>query len=220
MDKKHNNSFLSISSEEEEGEENEDSIGDKEIRENSEEHKIKNIFNKGNINLIKNNFDKKDVDKINKKEDEENNEYIVKLRNKLNNNTKKINDSKYLILPPPENELSDYNEKIDDNDEDNKYLVKLINPDNINIKTDNDIKETKSDNNIISINQNEILDKNWEIKYINQMLKKDMKDNSKQENSEKIKKFGGNKRGRQEDNQEENVKSKYSKISTKKKYGW
>ena len=35
--------------------------------------------------------------------------------------------------------------------------------------------------NIISINQKDILDKNWEIKYINKMLKKDMKESFKNE---------------------------------------
>ena len=85
--------------------------------------------------------------------------------------------------------------------------------------------------NIISINQKDILDNNWEIKYINKMLKKDMKEAIKKEeenqNDDKNKNIEGKKRKRDkkkneddDDIDEENIKSKYSKISTKRKYGW
>ena len=55
-----------------------------------------------------------------------------------------------------------------------------MNPDNISIKKNEDLDLNKdninNEKNIISINQKDILDNNWEIKYINKMLKKDMKE--------------------------------------------
>ena len=172
--------------------------------------------------------------KFNIKEKEKENsdkEYILKLRNKLANNTIKTKNKKMLILPPPENELTDKHLKesiSEDEDNENKGYIKLMNPDNINL----DIKESdlndniNKDKNIISINQKDILDQNWEIKYINKILKKDMKEafKNEEENDEKNK-MNNKKRKRDKNKNEdelndENIRSKYDKITTKKRYGW
>lgn len=225
MESKNNGSFLSLSSEEEKSD---DSNKDKN---NPKEQLYHNLFN---INIKSKNQDtKNDKDEINKN-------YILKLREKLNNNTTKIKNKKLLILPPPENDLTDNHYHINNNllDEDefnqNKGLGKLMNPDNLNIKKKEELISNNGNINnkdIISINQKDILDSNWEIKYINKMLKKDMKEAIKKEEMEKnennkkdIK--AGKKRKRDKKNNDEdeleneNIRSKYSKISTKKKYGW
>ena len=191
------------------------------------------------MNLIKK--EKKDINKEKEKENEEekNKNYILQLREKLNKNVRKIKDKKLLILPPPENNLTDnhaHNKNIFDDDELNKNngLPKLMNPDNLNFKKNDELNDNKDDINnnkdIISINQKDILDSNWEIKYINKILKKDMKEALKKEeeiqndDKNKIKTNKKRKRDKKNDNEEEleeeNIKSKYSKISTKRKYGW
>ena len=226
MKSKNNNSFLSISSSEENSN-NEENI-------NSKEDNYHNIF-KG-LSPSTDFFKPKLIDskELNKEKEEINKKYIISLRERLNNNTTKIKDKKLLILPSPENDLTDnhYHNKnlIDDDDiNEKKLLSKLMNPDNINIKND---MEQKIDNNIksddkeiISVNQKDILDSNWEIKYIKQILKKDMNESIKkeEENDGKNKIIDGKKRKRNKENnidKDDNIKSKYSKISTKKKYGW
>jgi len=226
MKSKNNNSFLSISSSEENSN-NEENI-------NSKEDNYHNIF-KG-LSPLTDFFKPKSIDskELNKEKEEINKKYIISLRERLNNNTTKIKDKKLLILPSPENDLTDnhYHNKnlIDDDDiNEKKLLSKLMNPDNINIKND---LEVKTDNNIknddkeiISVNQKDILDSNWEIKYIKQILKKDMNESIKkeEENDGKNKIIDGKKRKRNKENnidKDDNIKSKYSKISTKKKYGW
>ena len=226
MKSKNNNSFLSISSSEDNSN-NEENI-------NSKEDNHHNIF-KG-LSPSTDFFKPKLIDskELNKEKEEINKKYIISLRERLNNNTTKIKDKKLLILPSPENDLTDnhYHNKnlIDDDDiNEKKLLSKLINPDNINIKndieqnTDNNIKN--DDKEIISVNQKDILDSNWEIKYIKQILKKDMNESIKkeEENDGKNKIIDGKKRKRNKENnidKDDNMKSKYSKISTKKKYGW
>ena len=228
MKSKNNNSFLSISS----SEENSNSNNEENI--NSKEDNYHNIF-KGlspSTDFFKPNLI--DSKELNKEKEEINKKYIISLRERLNNNTTKIKDKKLLILPLPENDLTDnhYHNKnlIDDDDiNEKKLLSKLMNPDNINIKND---MEQKTDNNIksddkeiISVNQKDILDSNWEIKYIKQILKKDMNESIKkeEENDGKNKIIDGKKRKRNKENnidKDDNIKSKYSKISTKKKYGW
>ena len=226
MESKKNDSFLSISSV---GEESDESNKDKN---NPKEESYHNLFN---INI------KKPADKKEslKEKEEANKNYILKLREKLNNNNTKIKDKKLLILPPPENDLTDnhyHSNNLLDEEEmiENRGLAKLMNPDNLNIKKKEDLNSNNNNMNnkdIISINQKDILDSNWEIKYINKMLKKDMKDTIKKEemennesNNRDIK--GGKKRKRDKKNNDEdeleneNIRSKYSKISTKKKYGW
>ena len=228
MKSKNNNSFLSISS----SEENSNSNNEENI--NSKEDNYHNIF-KG-LSPSTDFFKPKLIDskELNKEKEEINKKYIISLRERLNNNTTKIKDKKLLILPSPENDLTDnhYHNKnlIDDDDiNEKKLLSKLMNPDNINIKndieqkTDNNIKS--DDKEIISVIQKDILDSNWEIKYIKQILKKDMNESIKkeEENDGKNKIIDGKKRKRNKENnfdKDDNIKSKYSKISTKKKYGW
>ena len=223
MDSKKQNSFLSISSgdEEEEQSEKDEKINhrnDKDIKkEKIEQKKYNNMFN--NNSKEKENSDK---------------EYILKMRDKLNNNIAKVKNKNLLILPPPENELVDKHSKenaFQDEDQENKGYIKLMNPDNMNINineselNNNNINNEK---NIISINQKDILDQNWEIKYINKILKKDMKEALKnEEDKDENNKMNNKKRKRdknkKEDNDEffeENIRSKYDKISTKKRYGW
>ena len=230
MKSNNNDSFLSISSSEDNSNNKENNISKEDI--------YHNIF-KGITSTSKTfNPKKSDNKEINKEKEESNKKYILQLRKKLNNNTIKTKDKKLLILPAPENDLIDnhYHNKnlLDDDDINEKQIFsKLMNPDNINIKnnmikTDNNKKN--DDKEIISVNQKDILDSNWEIKYIKQILKKDMKEaiNKEEENEKegKNKIMDGKKRKRNKDKDkdnnidDENIKSKYSKISTKKKYGW
>ena len=224
MNSNKENSFLSVSSDEEESEKDEYQLN---------KNNNKNVINKHNIqkneiNLI-NNKEEKDKEKENSAK-----EYILKLQNKLNNNIVKTKNKKMLILPPPENELTDKHYKdnvFQDKDLENKGFIKLMNPDNLNlnIKENDDInnEDINDEKNIISINQKDILDKNWEIKYINKILKKDMKEAIKNEENledkNKINKKRKRDKNKNEDDDElndDNIRSKYDKISTKKKYGW
>ena len=222
MENKNDDSFLSISSEEEEEEEENPSENNNNNKTHPKLKKEKeNYHNLFNFNsLHKNNIN-------NEKSNDNDKEYILRLREKLNKNTKKIKDRKLLILPAPENNLSDYHQKIEEDD--NKGYVKLMNPDNLNVKKEEDIDinndNSNKDKNIISINQKDILDSNWEIKYINNILKKDMKDANKKDKDENEENKNGKKRKRDKNDiddefGEERVRSKYSKITTKRKYGW
>ena len=210
-----NDSFLSFSSDEE-----------------NSSSKIENYGIIHNEKVAQNNAIFKDPLKTKKEEENTDKEYILKLRNKLNSNIAKVKNRNLLILPPPENELMDKHDKgnyLQEEDLEMKGYIKLMNPDNINYN----IKETNSNNNInnekniITINQKDILDKNWEIKYINKILKKDMKESFKNEEikDEKNDKLNNKKRKRDKNKDddelnEENIRSKYDKISTKKRYGW
>ena len=225
MEPQNNNSFLSLSSDIEKSyEEEEQSNKIKNNNPNIEKIKQKNdnnIFNGISKESLNNKMDEKNSDK----------EYILKLRNKLNNNIAKTKNKKMLILPPPENELEDKHLKINnfqDDDLENKGYIKLMNPDNINFNTKEKVlsNNINNDKNIISINQKDILEENWEIKYINKMLKKDMKEAFKTEEDKEDKNKMNNKKRKRDKNKdndelnEDNVKSKYDKISTKKRYGW
>ena len=224
MNSNKENSFLSVSSDEEESEKDESQLN---------KYNNKNVINKhktqkNEVNLI-NNKEEKEKEKENSAK-----EYILKLQNKLNNNIVKTKNKKMLILPPPENELTDKHYKdnvFQDEDVENKGFIKLMNPDNLNlnIKDNDDINNEgiNDEKNIISINQKDILDKNWEIKYINKILKKDMKEAIKNEENledkNKINKKRKRDKNKNEDDDElndDNIRSKYDKISTKKKYGW
>ena len=221
MELNDSNNFLSISSVEEGSKEEEEQTDKKDS--NLEISNIKKI----NIQYANNSKDP--FNKINEgtKSDKE---YILKLRDKLKNNTIKIKNKKILILPPPENELIDkHSNEINLKDESlgNKGYIKLMNPDNMNLN----IKETdinnnlNEDKNIISINQKDIIDKNWEMKYINKMIKKDMnKAFTNEEEIEDKNKLNNKKRKRDKIKNEElddqNMRTKYDKISTKKRYGW
>ena len=151
MEPKNNNSFLSLSSDEEES--NEEELSNKIITNNINVEKIKpkndnNIFNGISKESLNNKIDENNSDK----------EYILKLRNKLNNNIAKTKNKKMLILPPPENELEDKHLKennFQDDDLENKGYTKLMNPDNINFNTKETIliNNINNDKNIISINQ-------------------------------------------------------------------
>jgi len=224
MENKNDDSFLSISSEEEEEEEENPSENNNnnkthpKLKKEKEKENYHNLFNFNSLH--KNNIN-------NEKSNDNDKEYILKLREKLNKNTKKIKDRKLLILPAPENNLSDYHQKIEEDDK--KGYVKLMNPDNLNVKKEEDIDinndNSNKDKNIISINQKDILDSNWEIKYINNILKKDMKDANKKDKDENEENKNGKKRKRDKNDiddefGEEKVRSKYSKITTKRKYGW
>ena len=200
------NSFLSISSESEESEN----------EENQNKAKNKSLFNKEE-----------------KRKENSTKEYILKLQNKLSNNIVKTKNKKMLILPPPENELTDRHEKenvFKDEDIENKGFINLMNPDNVNLnikENEFNINDINNEKNIISINQKDILDKNWEIKYIKNILKKDMKETIKNEENiddkNNINKKRKRDKNKNDDNDELNgdkIRSKYDKISTKKKYGW
>ena len=200
------NSFLSISSESEESEN----------EENQNKPKNKSLFNKEE-----------------KRKENSAKEYILKLQNKLSNNIVKTKNKKMLILPPPENELTDRHEKenvFKDEDIENKGFINLMNPDNVNLnikENEFNINDINNEKNIISINQKDILDKNWEIKYIKNILKKDMKETIKNEENiddkNNINKKRKRDKNKNDDNDELNgdkIRSKYDKISTKKKYGW
>ena len=200
------NSFLSISSESEESEN----------EENQNKAKNKSLFNKEE-----------------KRKENSAKEYILKLQNKLSNNIVKTKNKKMLILPPPENELTDRHEKenvFKDEDIENKGFINLMNPDNVNLnikENEFNINNINNEKNIISINQKDILDKNWEIKYIKNILKKDMKETIKNEENiddkNNINKKRKRDKNKNDDNDELNgdkIRSKYDKISTKKKYGW
>ncbi len=200
------NSFLSISSESEESEN----------EENQNKAKNKSLFNKEE-----------------KWKENSAKEYILKLQNKLSNNIVKTKNKKMLILPPPENELTDRHEKenvFKDEDIENKGFINLMNPDNVNLnikENEFNINDINNEKNIISINQKDILDKNWEIKYIKNILKKDMKETIKNEENiddkNNINKKRKRDKNKNDDNDELNgdkIRSKYDKISTKKKYGW
>ena len=230
MKSKNNDSFLSISSDEEE-EKEEKSINDK--KDDSKKDKYHNLFRGIKKESLLN-------PKIKEKENEEeiNKNYIFNLRDKLNKNTSKIKNKKLLILPPPQNDLIDnhIHTKIifdDDKFNQNKGLSKLMNPDNLNYKKNDELNNNRdninNDKDIISINQKDILDSNWEIKYINKILKKDMKDAIKKEEENHDGKNiikDGKKRKRdkkkedEDEFEEDNIRGKYSKISTKRKYGW
>ena len=169
---KSNNSFLSISSEEEDSVDK-DNIEQKEQKKESYNYLFKGITSKSL------NPKTKDDELANK--ENQTNLYILKLREKLNNNTTKIKNKKLLILPSPENDLKDNHfhtkNNLDDDEEqinENKGLAKLVNPDNLNIKKNNDKESDNNginyEKNIISINQKDILDENWEIKYINKII--------------------------------------------------
>ena len=200
------NSFLSIPSESEESEN----------EENQNKAKNKSLFNKEE-----------------KRKENSAKEYILKLQNKLSNNIVKTKNKKMLILPPPENELTDRHEKenvFKDEDIENKGFINLMNPDNVNLnikENEFNINDINNEKNIISINQKDILDKNWEIKYIKNILKKDMKETIKNEENiddkNNINKKRKRDKNKNDDNDELNgdkIRSKYDKISTKKKYGW
>ena len=200
------NSFLSVSSESEESEN----------EENQNKAKNKSLFNKEE-----------------KRKENSAKEYILKLQNKLSNNIVKTKNKKMLILPPPENELTDRHEKenvFKDEDIENKGFINLMNPDNVNLnikENEFNINDINNEKNIISINQKDILDKNWEIKYIKNILKKDMKETIKNEENiddkNNINKKRKRDKNKNDDNDELNgdkIRSKYDKISTKKKYGW
>ena len=200
------NSFLSISSEAEESEN----------EENRNKPKNKSLFNKEE-----------------KRKENSAKEYILKLQNKLSNNIVKTKNKKMLILPPPENELTDRHEKenvFKDEDIENKGFINLMNPDNVNLnikENEFNINDINNEKNIISINQKDILDKNWEMKYIKNILKKDMKETIKNEENiddkNNINKKRKRDKNKNDDNDELNgdkIRSKYDKISTKKKYGW
>ena len=200
------NSFLSISSESEESEN----------EENQNKAKNKSLFNKEE-----------------KRKENSAKEYISKLQNKLSNNIVKTKNKKMLILPPPENELTDRHEKenvFKGEDIENKGFINLMNPDNVNLnikENEFNINDINNEKNIISINQKDILDKNWEIKYIKNILKKDMKETIKNEENiddkNNINKKRKRDKNKNDDNDELNgdkIRSKYDKISTKKKYGW
>ena len=195
MKSKNNDSFLSISSDEEEEEKEENSKNDK--KNNSKKDKDKHIYHDLFKGIKKESLLNAEIkDKKKENEEEINKNYILKLREKLNKNTSKIKDKKLLILPPPENDLIDNHihtkNILDDEDElnQNKGLSKLMNPDNLNYNKKDELNNNNNgdinNKDIISINQKDILDSNWEIKYIKQILKKDMNEAiNKEEENEK-----------------------------------
>ena len=189
------------------------SISDSELEE--ENNQYKELIN-GKI--------KHDIKEDNKKEMN----YKVKEK-KLNNNSKKDILS---LLPQPKNKLTDKNGSISLGSIQSTKLKSLINPDYL------DEKEQKGEsinipslpihktNSIEVVNQNDIIDKDWERKYIDKLNKKDALNIHEEEraikgNEHNIKNIIKNYNDEQNEalsNLE--IKSKYSKISTKAKYGW
>ena len=230
MESKNNDSFLSLSSDEDNSQDEKETHSKVDIYHSLFKGITSEPFNPKRRLKKESNREKE------KEEEEKNKKYILKLREKLNNNTGKIKDKKLLILPAPENDLTDnhYHTKnlLDEDDlNENKGFAKLMNPDNVNFKKNDELNLNKDNNNknIISINQKDILDSNWEIKYINKILKKDMKEAIKKEEENQIegknnikegKKRKRDKKSNEDELEESNIKSKYSKISTKRKYGW
>ena len=193
----------------------------------SDEEEFKSI----NYNLFKGitkeSFNTKNS-KLNEKENNLNN--ILLLRNKLAMNTKMKMDQTILNLPEPKNKLIDkhektkYNEFYENKNNLNK-LTNLQNPDDLtDVQKSKNIQE--NNDNYVSINQNQLIDKNWETKYLGKILKKEVLENSGKNEEKEIpsNKISGNKRKRdkkvEDDLTNDNEKSKYSKISTRKKYGW
>ena len=209
-----------------------DNINYNEINDYSDSiEQYKNIFNK-KIKLS---------NKINKtiNNEIENQKIIFNKNSKLNLNKKNDN-----ILPKPKYELIDKSSKLFLNSKnfETKY-TNLINPDNIRlIKIEEEKKNLKKnninnninknyleDNKILEINQNSLLDKNWEEKYINYLNKKEYDNNIIIDNE--------NNNDNMEENNLQNIIETYKKqlnnvfdnndkksqketISTKKRYGW
>ncbi len=217
-------------------------------------------------------------------------EKIQLMQEKLNHNKTNLIQKDILNLPPPKTKLIDKTERDDlfeeeENDDNevimnkNKLIFKnLVCPDfleqnkkfsdnNIElIEKETDINKNKQsfegDKNIMELQLDDILDKNWETKYIGSLIKKDIyaeskqkaidekdikrieneeKNNNKKEQEEKEEGIKNKKdifkkpfeRKRKRDKNEINEddeyaeiqeyyknQSKYSQISTSKKYGW
>ncbi len=187
------------------------SIDDSELEE--ENNQYKELFN-GKI--------KHDIKEENKKE------MIYKVKEKkLNNNNKKDILS---LLPQPKNKLTDKNGSISLGSIQSTKLKSLINPDYLDEKKQKEDSmpslPIQNTNSIEVINQNDIIDKDWERKYIDKLNKKDALNIHEEErtikgNEHNIKNIIKNYNDEQNEalsNLE--IKSKYSKISTKAKYGW
>ena len=187
------------------------SIDDSELEE--ENNQYKELFN-GKI--------KHDIKEENKKE------MIYKVKEKkLNNNNKKDILS---LLPQPKNKLTDKNGSISIGSIQSTKLKSLINPDYLDEKKQKEDSmpslPIQNTNSIEVINQNDIIDKDWERKYIDKLNKKDALNIHEEErtikgNEHNIKNIIKNYNDEQNEalsNLE--IKSKYSKISTKAKYGW
>ena len=187
------------------------SIDDSELEE--ENNQYKELFN-GKI--------KHDIKEENKKE------MIYKVKEKkLNNNNKKDILS---LLPQPKNKLTDKNGSISLGSIHSTKLKSLINPDYLDEKKQKEDSmpslPIQNTNSIEVINQNDIIDKDWERKYIDKLNKKDALNIHEEErtikgNEHNIKNIIKNYNDEQNEalsNLE--IKSKYSKISTKAKYGW
>ena len=187
------------------------SIDDSELEE--ENNQYKELFN-GKI--------KHDIKEENKKE------MIYKVKEKkLNNNNKKDILS---LLPQPKNKLTDKNGSISLGSIQSTKLKSLINPDYLDEKKQKEDSmpslPIQNTNSIEVINQTDIIDKDWERKYIDKLNKKDALNIHEEErtikgNEHNIKNIIKNYNDEQNEalsNLE--IKSKYSKISTKAKYGW
>ena len=187
------------------------SIDDSELEE--ENNQYKELFN-GKI--------KHDIKEENKKG------MIYKVKEKkLNNNNKKDILS---LLPQPKNKLTDKNGSISLGSIQSTKLKSLINPDYLDEKKQKEDSmpslPIQNTNSIEVINQNDIIDKDWERKYIDKLNKKDALNIHEEErtikgNEHNIKNIIKNYNDEQNEalsNLE--IKSKYSKISTKAKYGW
>ena len=161
-----------------------------------------------------------------------------KLIFKKNNNKINSENNDEIILPKPKYELIDKSSKLflNSNDFETKYS-NLINPDNIrlikieeekkNFKkiniNNNENKKNLEDNKILEINQNSLLDKNWEENYLNYLNKKELNnkksynneenDNNNDENN--LQNIIDNYKKEKDDLKEKNNKNK--KISMKKK---
>ena len=187
------------------------SIDDSELEE--ENNQYKELFN-GKI--------KHDIKEENKKE------MIYKVKEKkLNNNNKKDILS---LLPQPKNKLTDKNGSISLGSIQSTKLKSLINPDYLDEKKQKEDSmpslPIQNTNSIEVINQNDIIDKDWERKYIDKLNKKDALNIHEEErtikgNEHNIKNIIKNYNDEQNEalsNLE--IKSKYSKTSTKAKSGW
>ena len=147
--------------------------------------------------------------------------------------TSQKNNNILSLLPPPKVKLTDKSNKISLSLITSCKMKSLINPDLLPI---NEKKELKNNidpsqgeaNEIESINQKDLIDKDWKRKYIDKINRaeslgiKEEEDNSNpmtnEHNIKNIIKKYNSEQSKALSSME--VKSKYGKISTKAKYGW
>lgn len=156
---------------------------------------------------------------------------IIK-KDKIKKNTQKKNNI-ISLLPPPKVKLTDKSNKISFSQITSCKMKSLINPDLIQINEKKEIEHNRKIttqreiNEIELINQKDLVDKDWERKYIDKINKaeslgiKEEEDSNPMANEHNIKNIINKYNSEQSKALSSmEVKSKYGKISTKAKYGW